>query len=690
MKFQFLSSKRFVIQLILVFMVFILVITLGLGLPTILLMSRQTENQLKALIDQSSQTTIALLENEATQLQNLALLIAERPTLNHLLKERDGQLISDYLEDFLNNAQTDAIAVCQSQNLIAMAGDHAKPALCKDTENRRLTVSGDQVWWLSTANIIDSEIDATTIVVGQLMDSIFEEFTRQTQLYYLLFYDGSLLATNFQQNAKLLASQISANTAHYEQISFSDASASQQPFMAALIPVTDQPDFQLVGLLNIEPSIVINRQTRNFVVIILTFVSLAGIFLAVLVSQRISKPLNQLARSATALQEGDLTSRVTNSSKIWEIGQLTNALEDARISLKHSLDQLRMEKEWIESLLDSIVEGILTIDNQARITYASKAIEQMVGMDSTILLGHSVDRFFISQPGEDLFSHQIPIQNQNCRIPVILNDQEILISVSASTFVPPEAGNATRALVIRDVTDEEKIHRLMGEFMANITHEFRTPLSALSASVEILLDKLPDLSKQEIEQLLHALNIGIINLQSLIDNLLEAASIEGGRFKVNPKSVEFQTILDEAINTVDPIVKKHDLRISQPKNKQTFQVMVDQRRTIQALVNLFSNAIKHSPRGGVITLTTVILGKEVMIEVCDEGEGVSKDRQAQLFSRFITPSTEDDPSHFGIGLGLSVVKAIIEAQNGSVGFREGESGGAIFWITLPMVSGVET
>ncbi len=330
MKFKFLSSKRFVIQLILVFMVFILVITLGLGLPTILLMSRQTENQLKALIDQSSQTTMALLENEATQLQNLALLIAERPTLNHLLKERDEQLISDYLEDFLNNAQTDAIAVCQSQNLIAMAGDHAKPALCKDTDNRRLTVSGDQVWWLSTANITDSEIDATTIVVGQLMDSIFEEFTRQTQLYYLLFYDGSLLATNFQENAKLLTSQISANTAHYEQFSFSDASASQQPFMAALIPVTDQPDFQLVGLLNIEPSIVINRQIRNFVVIILIFVSLAGIFLAVLVSQRISKPLNQLARSATALQEGDLTSRVTNSSKIWEIGQLTNALEDAQ------------------------------------------------------------------------------------------------------------------------------------------------------------------------------------------------------------------------------------------------------------------------------------------------------------------------------------------------------------------------
>jgi signal transduction histidine kinase len=269
---------------------------------------------------------------------------------------------------------------------------------------------------------------------------------------------------------------------------------------------------------------------------------------------------------------------------------------------------------------------------------------------------------------------------------VIINGHEVLLAVSSSKFVPPEAGNATRALVIRDVTDEERIHRLMGEFMANITHEFRTPLSALSASVELLMDQLPDLSIPEIQELIQVLNVGILNLQSFIDNLIEAASIEGGRFKVNRKPISFQSIIDDATNMIEPIAQKYGVIINQPKAKQTFMVMADQRRTSQALLNLLSNAIKFSPPGGQINLSTVILGKEVMIEVSDEGKGVSENRSAQLFNRFISSSDGDNDVDFGLGLGLAVVKAIIEAQDGSVGFKNRQEGGALFWITLPMIS----
>jgi len=223
--------------------------------------------------------------------------------------------------------------------------------------------------------------------------------------------------------------------------------------------------------------------------------------------------------------------------------------------------------------------------------------------------------------------------------------------------------------------------------MANITHEFRTPLTALSASVELLIDQLPTLSNEEIEHLLVSLNIGIVNLQALIDNLIEAASIEAGRFKVNPKPVELNNIINDAIDTIRPVAQKHNVHIIPPKQKQSLLVMADRRRTVQALLNLLSNAVKHSPEKGCITIGTLILEGNVMVEVHDEGSGVPPDFQSHLFNRFISPDSEEGASDLGLGLGLSVVKAVIEAQHGEVGFRNKENQGALFWFTLPIVEG---
>ena len=406
---------------------------------------------------------------------------------------------------------------------------------------------------------------------------------------------------------------------------------------------------------------------------------------AVLVARRISTPLNQLAKSAASLREGDLQTPLKTPSNVWEIDQLSNALEDARISLKYSLDQLRQEKLWIENLMNSIVEGLVTVDDSFRITFASKSLERILGLDATLLPGKHLDDVFLPIPGESSFSQQMPESNQSCRIAVCKDDEEILLSVSASNALPAESGNATRALMVRDVSDEERVHRLVGEFMANITHEFRTPLSALAASVELLRDELPNLSVEETGQLLEALNIGIIDLQALIDNLIETASIEAGRFKVNPKAVELSTILSDAIKTVQPLILKKGLRLQMVDPQPSFLVRADRRRSVQALVNLLSNAIKHSPEKGHLSLRSLLLGEEVLLEIQDEGSGVQQEFQDQLFKRFASNESGQDLSTVGMGLGLSVFKAVIEAQGGQVGYRNSEGGGAIFWFTLPLV-----
>ena len=686
---HWISSRRFVVQLVLIFVIFTLVTVVGLGIPITIFLTRQVETQMRSLLDQASQTTLALYENKNAQLDILAELIIERPTLNRLVLEEgdDPQVIAAYLDEFVENTFADIIVVCDGTTAIAMVGEGVISEHCTPSRWNAFTSVGDEVWLLSGALLSSEGATDLQIVVGQRAGSILGEFSRQSGLDYLLF-DGRQLSVSTEIDvASPQLANIRPDMAQYQKLALNAENPQANTHMAGVIPVTDDDGFSLIGLLSLTMFYTLTRELRNIILGTLLVVSLVGVLVAILVSRRISQPLNKLARSAVSLREGDLTSSLASGSKVWEIDQLTNALEDARVSLKHSLDQLKLEKAWIENLLNSVVEGLLAVDDKMRITFASEAIERITAVRLSTILGRSLDDVFHTPDGEDLFSHQIPAPNQGRRIPVAITGREILLAVSASKLVPPDAGNATLALVIRDVTDEERIHRLLGEFLANITHEFRTPLTALSASVELLLDQLPSLSTPEVDQLLHAINIGIIDLQSLIDNLIEAASIEAGRFKVNPKPTQLSAIILDAIGTVEPIVQKRDLKLVFTDPHLEITVLADQRRTSQALVNLLSNAIKHSHEGGTITVRSQVMDNAVQVEVIDEGQGIPKHQRSKLFNRFMTPFSEEDRDQLGLGLGLSVVKAIIEAQNGSVGFRDGEAGGAVFWFSLPVLKG---
>ena len=686
---QQLSPKRFTVQLIVIFLAITLGTVLVLGIPATLVLEHQTQIQLKALLDQADQTTQALLDSKLNQLQNLAVLLVQRPTLNSLLvTNSDSDTLQTYLENIQTNSGFDAILICDEGTAITSTNPEITGWLCEATSSEESLV--DRVFLLKETAWVATQAplpNGKQIIVGQLLSGIFEEFSTQSGLNYAYYLDGELITHNLSAQSSELTALNPEKPPDYKILTLTNPDQHPQNVMVKTLAALDNPDEQWLAFLQVAPFIQANRQLLWIILLTMALISLLAAGLAVLISRRISRPLNRLARSAAQLREGDLSSPVNTVSNLWEIDQLANALEDARVSLKHSLEHLQREKVWIEGLLNAIVEGLLTLDNRHYVTFASASTYRLTGKSPSEIVGYPIDEILTTLPGEDRFSQQIPPTDQVRRIPVFIGEKEVLLAVSRSEFIPPDAGNATTALVIRDVSDEERIHHLIGEFMANITHEFRTPLAALSASVELLVDQLPDLTPPEIEKLLHTINIGIVNLQSLIDNLIEAASIEGGRFKVNPQPVAFSQIVEDAILTMEPIARLHVVTIQHPTPRQDSVVLADRRRTGQVLINLLSNAIKHSPEGSQITIRNLLVEKAILVEVQDQGTGIPEDLQPQVFNRFLTPKSGKDAPQLGLGLGLSVVKAIIEAQSGQVGFRNPETGGALFWFTLPTASG---
>jgi signal transduction histidine kinase len=229
------------------------------------------------------------------------------------------------------------------------------------------------------------------------------------------------------------------------------------------------------------------------------------------------------------------------------------------------------------------------------------------------------------------------------------------------------------------------MHRLLGHFMENITHEFRTPLSSLGASIELLLDQAPDLSHGEMEELLTSLHLGTVGLQTLVDNLLESASIESGRFRVAPRPSDLGNIIGEAVKTMEPLLHKYDQHLVVEVPIAIPLVYADPRRNVQVLVNLLSNANKYSPANEEITVIAEQIDGWVRVMVSDRGPGIPQEYREGLFTRFMRPGYMSDDAQAGAGLGLSVVKAIIEAQGGKVGVDDNPDGGARFWFTIKLV-----
>jgi two-component system, OmpR family, sensor histidine kinase ResE len=326
------------------------------------------------------------------------------------------------------------------------------------------------------------------------------------------------------------------------------------------------------------------------------------------------------------------------------------------------------------------------LDNQNRITFMSEGMARILEQDVAPMINRNVDELLTPVESEVPVREQLPGVGQQQRISIKLkNGQEKLLSISTAKLVPPEEKTSSKVLVIRDVTNEEYIHRLLGDFLANITHEFRTPLAALEASSELMLDHLPDLSQSELGELLGSLHLGIIDLQTLIDNLIEAASIEAGRFKVSRQPVAFETILDDSLRVIQPLADKYNLKLDcSSRGETSILVLADRRRMVQVLVNLLSNAIKHSPEHGHIQINYHVEGRNLFVEVKDEGSGIPVERRSILFKRFSHLDSSDERARQGAGLGLSVVKAIVEAHQGSVGITDSTEGGASFWFTLPV------
>jgi signal transduction histidine kinase len=426
---------------------------------------------------------------------------------------------------------------------------------------------------------------------------------------------------------------------------------------------------------------------RTLLLIALGVALLAGLTSALL-GRRLARQLQALAGAAERIGRGDLATPI-GVAPGGEIGALAGTLEEMRWRLLRLTADLRRQQAESQAIITGIVEGVFSVDRERRIRYVNPQAAALLGQTPEAMIGRFCGDVLNPQPvgGVRPCAEHCPIIHARFRDGAHATEQLTLPDGRRRTVVITSAPftDDQQVQVLRDETERETVRRLRDNVLANISHEFRTPLSAQLASIELLLDQLPTLSTDQIGQLILALQRGTLRLTQLIDNLLESARIEAGRFAIRQRPLALDEVVEEALELTRPLLTQREQNVALDLPFPLPQINGDAPLLTQVFVNLLANANKFAPAGSTITIGGEVDLKSVTLWVEDQGPGLPQGNGGALFGQFVR-SAGDEPEQSGVGLGLWIVQTIVERHGGMVAAQNSAPGTRIR-VTLPRPAG---
>jgi PAS domain S-box-containing protein len=340
------------------------------------------------------------------------------------------------------------------------------------------------------------------------------------------------------------------------------------------------------------------------------------------------------------------------------------------------------------ALLDNAADVLCSLDEHLTLIRVSASCERVWGYApeevTGLRLAQILEKETAGKTTREAEEHIKAKSQGSFDARLIKKDGRIIDVVISSYWSASE-----RALfcVVRDVTREREFERIKQKLMDTVAHDLRSPLASIKAVLESLaLGVMGKLSDNAVKRIRGAEG-SADRLLRLINDLLDFDKYESGQFTLYLQSNSIQEVCYASIVSIESLIEgKH---LTTKVEGEDFSVNVDSDRLTQAIVNIVSNAVKFSPEGGTIKITTKERNKQVLVEIADQGPGIPDEFKADVFERFKQVESEAH-KHKGTGLGLPIAKQVIEAHGGRIGVKDNTGGGTIFWFTIPLEEPEET
>lgn len=419
------------------------------------------------------------------------------------------------------------------------------------------------------------------------------------------------------------------------------------------------------------------QQAALVVVVVGVLLSLpVAAVLAWLVSAPLGRRVNAIADVARRYATGDLT-RPSVAYVDDELGQVERALDGAAQELGRRVSELAHDRRHLQAILGGMVEGVLVLDGHARLVMANDAARAMLRLDDRAA-GRRYQEW-MRQP--ELFA----VIAQALEGHAVGGVEFVLARDPSRTCVaraaPAGEGQAGAVLVLHDISDLRRADRVRRDFVANVSHELRTPLTAIRGYVEALLDDPPgpDESRRFLEIIARHTN----RMERLVKDLLRLARLDAGQETIEPGVCDLASVVQGVVNDLTASVEARRSRVEMKIAPEARTVTSDPAKLHDVLRNLVENAVTYAPEGGMVTVEATRDGHATVVRVLDNGPGIPASDLARVFERFYRVDKSRSRAPGGTGIGLAIVKHLVELLGGTVTASNRPEGGAAFTVRLP-------
>ena len=418
---------------------------------------------------------------------------------------------------------------------------------------------------------------------------------------------------------------------------------------------------------------------------------LVGLLLASSLTARITRPLSVLTQTVRRIGRGDLAARATvhGGDELAELAREFNAMADQLAQYRQSsLGDLLRAQQASQAAIDALPDPVLVVDPSGALLASNRAATGALGLvadDGADGLG-GLDpalRASVERARNHVLGGKGPFQPRGFEEAVRLDGPEgpRFLLPRATPLYGEGGGIAAAAVVLQDVTRLLRFDELKNDLVATVAHEFRTPLTSLRMAVHLCAEEVAGPVTERQADLLLAARGDCERLQGIVDDLLDLSRIQSGGVELARRQVPVRRLLEEAVDAVRGPAREAELelRVGGPEREE--EAWADPERLALVLVNLLSNAVRHTPAGGRVTASARRDGAGWRFEVRDTGVGIAPEFQERIFDKYFrVPGQAKGGS---VGLGLFLAREIIGAHGGQIGVESAPGQGSCFWFTLP-------
>lgn len=407
---------------------------------------------------------------------------------------------------------------------------------------------------------------------------------------------------------------------------------------------------------------------------------IAGIA-AMLIARGITKPMNKIMDVTQRLSQKDYSSRV-HVKEQGEVRELSSAINSLAASLQQQMKEIQENERQLRSIMSNMVSGVMLVNQKGRVDLVNFAMEKFISQHAEKVVGKNYDEigenFGLAELTRTVFEENRKVHDE---VSVYYPDERVL-----DAHFAPYYGQGWRQkgviIVLHDITDIRKLEKMRSDFVANVSHELKTPVTSVHGFAETLLaGGVQD--EETTRQFLQIIHDESQRLDRLIRDLLNLSRIERQEMPLNLETVNLTELVQETAETLLGSVESKNTHLILPGEDRTITLEGDRDRLRQIILNLIANGINYTAEGGTVEVSLRENMHEAKLIIADNGMGIPEDSLPRIFERFYRVDKARSRHSGGTGLGLAIVKHLIESHQGRIEIQSREGEGTTITVILP-------